>query len=78
MSKASSILSYTFRTSTWDDGDTYIELYNSNWQLLASNDDMEDDLNSAITYTLQSGNIYYIKIYNNYSLSDDIGFLYYE
>jgi|GEM_PF-5120861 len=56
---------YAFKTSIDVDCDPYMDLYDASWNLLASNDDCDgDDLNSEITYTLQAGSIYYIRVRN--------------
>ena len=54
-----------------------IELYNSSWNLLTSDIDSADDLDPQITYTLQAGQTYYIKI-RGYNGTDEYGYLYFE
>ena len=52
---------YTFETSAMS-GDPYLELYDQTMTRLTYNDDGGDENNALITYSLQAGKIYYIKV----------------
>lgn len=69
--------SYTFTLEKEMFGDPVMELYNSSWVLLTSDDDSADDFDPLITYTLQAGQTYYIKI-RGYNGTDEYGYLYFE
>ena len=68
--------SYTLTTKKEIAGDPYIEIYDSSWNLLVSDDDSGDGNNPQITYTFSSGITYYIKI-KGYNSTAVAGYLYF-
>ena len=68
---------YTFTLEKEISGDPVMELYNSSWVLLTSDDDSAGDSEPRITYTLQAGQTYYIKV-RGYNGTDEYGYLYFE
>ena len=65
---------YTFYTYLYE-GDPYLHLYNNTMVLLESNDDGGDGYNALLTYKLEAGKTYYIRI-RNFGNTAGYGYLY--
>lgn len=65
---------YTFYTYLYE-GDPYLHLYDNTMTLLESNDDGGDGYNASLTYNLEAGKTYYIRI-RNFGNTAGYGYLY--
>lgn len=68
--------SYKFYTELYE-GDPIIYLYDSSMNLITSDDDGGDEYNSSLTYTLEAGKTYFIKV-RNYGNVAGYGYLFCE